>query len=52
MSDKLKELNEMYHMDIIADYDDKQMYKKIYGIYISELKYLVKILAQEEKDNE
>lgn len=52
MSDKLRELNEMYHMDIIADYDDKQMYKKIYGIYISELKYLVKILAQEEKDNE
>ena len=47
--DKVKELKEIYNMDIITAYNDSELYKKVYGIYISELKYLVKNLAKKEE---
>lgn len=47
-----KAIKQAYNMDILVDYKDGELYKKVYGIYISELKYLVKIFMEQEESYE
>ena len=44
-----KKINECYQIPFVSQWDEHTLYKKVYRIYLTELKYLVKSLSKAER---
>ena len=44
-----EKINECYQIPFASQWDEHTLYKKIYRIYLTELKYLVKSLSKAER---